>query len=165
MAFIPSRIKKHNTGVRTARLNLTSMMDMFTIILVFLLKTYAAEGQLIQPSEYLTLPKSKIHTQPETALDIVVSKEVIMVNDKRIVNLSEVKKQEEFIIKPLREELLYHAKEAKNMEEEFGVPFSGKVTIQGDKSIHYKELVKVMATCGASEYPNMRLVVYRKEAS
>ncbi len=163
MAFIPSRIKKHDTSPRSGKLNLTSMMDMFTIILVFLLKSYAAEGQLIQPSEYLTLPKSKVQTPPETALDVVVSKEVIMVNDKPVVDLETVRKQKGYIIEPLRDELLYHAREAKNMEAQFGVPFSGKVRIQGDKSIRYRELVKVMATCGAAEYPNMRLVVYQEE--
>ncbi|MFQ5822719.1 MAG: ExbD/TolR family protein [bacterium] len=163
MAFIPSRIKKHDTNPGVAHLNLTSMMDMFTIILVFLLKTYTTEGQLIQPSEYLTLPKSTIQTPPETALDLVVSKEVIMLNDKPVIKLESVQKQRGYIIKPLQDELLYHAKEAKNMEEQFGVPFSGKVTIQADKSIIYKDLVKLMATCGVSEYANMRLVVYRKE--
>jgi biopolymer transport protein ExbD len=49
------------------------------------------------------------------------------------------------------------------MQEQYGIPFSGKVTIQADKTIKYRELVKVMATCGASEYPNMRLVVYRRD--
>ena len=162
MAYIPSRIKKHNTAQGSGRLNLTSMMDMFTIILVFLLKTYAAEGQLIQPSDSLTLPKSTVQTPPETALDIVVSKEIIMVNDKSIIDMASVRHQKGYIIESLSDELLYHAQEAKNMERLFGVPFSGKVTIQGDRSIAYKDLVKVMATCGASEYPNMRLVVYRK---
>ena len=163
MAYIPSRVKKHNTLIKSAKLNLTSMMDMFTIILVFLLKTYATQGQLLQPSEYLTLPKSTVKTPPETALDLVVSKEVIMLNDKKIIDLDQVKKQKDYIIEPLKKELLFHAGEAKKMEAQFGVPFSGKVTIQGDQDLEYKELVKVMATCGASEYPNMRLVVYRKE--
>ena len=166
MAFIPSRIKKHNTAPpRAGRLNLTSMMDMFTIILVFLLKSYTTEGQLIQPSEYLTLPKSNVKTPAETGLDIVVSKEVIMVNNKTVVDMESVKKQKGYVIEPLSQELLHHAREAKNMEEQFGVPFSGKVTIQADKRLPYRELVKVMATCGVSEYPNMRLLVYQKEES
>ena len=163
MAYIPSRVKKHNTANQSAKLNLTSMMDMFTIILVFLLKTYATEGQLLQPSESLTLPKSTIQTSPETALDIVVSKDVLMLNNKKLLDFENVKKQRDYIIPSLQKELLVHAREAKSMEEQYGLPFSGKVTIQGDQSIQYKDLVKVMATCGASEYPNMRLVVYRKE--
>ncbi len=162
MAYIPSRIKRHNNSAE-GKLNLTSMMDMFTIILVFLLKTYATEGQLIQPTESLTLPKSTIQTTSETALDLAVSKETIMLNNKPIVDLASVKKGKGYIIQSLRDELLFHAREARKMEVQYGVPFSGKVTIQGDKDMEYKDLIKVMATCGASEYPNMRLIVYQKQ--
>ncbi len=168
MAFIPSRIKKHKTDPGQAKLNLTSMMDMFTIILLFLLKTYSTDGQLISPSQHLTLPKSTIENPPEVALDLVVSKQSIMVNDEPVVRLQDVIQNkpgvvENGVIKPLQDKLLYFAKHAKKMEEEYGVKFSGKVTIQGDKDLQYAQLVKVMRTCGLSEYPNMRLIVYRKE--
>lgn len=162
MAYVPSRIKKHNTSPKGDSLNLTSMMDMFTIILVFLLKTYTTEGQLIHPSDDLSLPKSTIQTPLETGLDLIVSKESILVNNKYIIAMADVKQQQGYIIESLKNELSYHSSEARNMEEQTGVPFSGKVTIQGDRDIEYKDLVKVMATCGASDYPNMRLVVYRR---
>ncbi len=161
MAYVPSRRKKHDTFVSGVKLNLTSMMDMFTIILVFLLKTYTSEGQMIQPSESLTLPKSSATAPHEVALELVVSKEMVMLNDKAIVSMAEVKQQSGFVIEPLREELARHADEAKAMEKELDIAFSGKVVIQGDKTIEYRDLVKVMATCGMAEYPNMRLVVYK----
>jgi len=164
MAFIPSRIKRHDTDPGKMTLNLTSMMDMFTIILVFLLKTYSTEGQLIHPSEYLTLPKSTIKTMPEVALDVAVSKEWIFVNNEPIENIATVVAQPGLIIETLQAELLKYANEAKRMEEKYGIPFSGKVTIQGDKDIPYRVMVKVMATCGRAEFPNMRLAVYRKGA-
>ncbi len=163
MAYVPSRRKRHNTFVSNVTLNLTSMMDMFTIILVFLLKTYATEGSLTQPTDSLTLPKSTVTAPPEVALDLVVSNEVVMVNDKPIVAWDKVKKQKGFVIEALRDELLYYATEANRMKKEMGSDFSGKIIIQGDKDIAYKDLVKIMATCGVSEYPNMRLVVYQKE--
>ncbi len=163
MAYVPSRIKRHDTFVKNATLNLTSMMDMFTIILVFLLKTYTTEGNLIQPSESLSLPKSTVRTPSEVALNLVVSKEMVTVNDKAVVPWEQVQRQKSFVIEPLRKELLYHATEAKRLQPEMGTSFSGKIVIQGDKSIPYKDLVKVMATCGAAEYPNMRLVVYQKK--
>jgi biopolymer transport protein ExbD len=163
MAFIPSRIKKHDTDPGLVRLNLTSMMDMFTIILLFLLKTYSTEGQLIHPSESLELPKSTVERSPEVALDVVVSKDQIVVNDKTVVSMSEVRAQQGFLIPRLQQELRYYAEEARKMEQNFGIKFSGKVTIQGDKRLPYRDLVKVMYTCGHADYPNMRLVVYRKE--
>ncbi len=164
MAFIPSRRKKHNTDPGKVRVNLTSMMDMFTIILVFLLKNYSTEGTLIQPSEYLTLPSSKIEKSPEVALDLVISKEWVMVNHEPIEKVNNILASEGLIIKNLQEKLSVYAREAKKMEEQYGTKFSGKVTIQGDREIPYKLLVKVMATCGKSDYPNMRLVVYKKES-
>ncbi len=86
-----------------------------------------------------------------------------MLNNKPIVDLASVKRVKGYIIQSLRDELLFHAQQAKKMEVQYGVPFSGKVTIQGDKDMEYKDLIKVMATCGASEYPNMRLIVYQKQ--
>lgn len=163
MAFIPSRIKKHDTDPGQIRLNLTSMMDMFTIILLFLLKTFSTEGQLIHPSESLQLPKSTVERSPEVALDVVVSREHILVNEKPVVTMDEVRRQSGFLIPKLQRELKYYAEEARKMEQNFGVKFSGKVTIQGDKRLPYRDLVKVMYTCGHADYPNMRLVVYRKE--
>ncbi len=163
MAFIPSRIKKHDTDPGHIALNLTSMMDMFTIILLFLLKTYSTGGQLIQPSQTLHLPESTVERTPEVALDVVVSKEQILVNDKPVVAMEEVRAQKGFLIPKLQKELQYYADEARKMEESFGIKFSGKVTIQGDRRLPYGDLVKVMYTAGHADYPNMRLVVYRKE--
>jgi len=166
MAFVPSKIKKHKSEMEVS-LNLTSMMDMFTIILVFLIKNYSTEGQLITPSDYLHLPFSQIQKAPEKGLDVVVSKQVLMVNNEAVAPMAEVVTNnpaivEQGVIKPLREKLLYYSSQSKKMEVDYGIKFSGKVTIQGDKDLPYSELVKVIRTCGLSDYPNLRLVVYRK---
>ncbi len=168
MAFIPSRIKKHKTEMPEAKLNLTSMLDTFTVLLIFLLQIYSTDGQLISPSQFLTLPNSNVDQPPEVGLDVVVSKNMILVNHEKVVTMEDVlandpKVLENGIIKPLRERLLYYSSQAKKMETDYGVKFSGKVVIQGDKDLPYVELVKVMRTCGVADYPNMRLAVYRTE--
>ena len=163
MAFIPSHKKQHKTDPGEARLQLTSMMDMFVIILVFLLKTYSTQGQLINPSQDLTLPSSMTQQMPELGLDVTVSSDWILVNGKPIEHTANVEAQDDYIIPGLQEELDKYALEAARMEELYGAKFSGKVTIQGDKYLPYRTLIKVMATCGQSDYPNMRLVVYREE--
>lgn len=163
MAFIPSHRKKHKTSGGSAYLQLTSMMDMFTIILVFLLKTYSTHGQLINPSPDLTLPSSVIQNEPELGLDVTVSTDWVLVNGKPIVETGRVEAMNGYIIPGLHRELAKYAREAKKMETLYGAKFSGKVTIQGDKNLTYQTLIKVMATCGQSDYPNMRLVVYREE--
>jgi biopolymer transport protein ExbD len=168
MAYIPSRIKKHNTGQGQVKVNLTSMMDMFTIILVFLLKTYSTEGQLIQPSDHLELPRSTVTKPTEVALDIVITRREILVNDQAVLidNRNNPNKliadEYQQIITPLYNRLMVYADEARKMQELFGTKFSGKVIIQGDYRLPFNILVKVMYTCGQAQYGNMRLVVYRK---
>ena len=163
-AFVPTQIKKHKARLGEVTLTLTSMMDMFTIILVFLMKTYATEGQMIQPSDYLTLPKSTSEGSPEVALDVVVSKEWVMVNHEPVAPINQITAQKGLIIGALLDKLSVYAREAKRMEEMYGKKFSGQVTIQGDRNIPYKVLVKIIATCGKSEFPNMRLAVYQQSA-
>ena len=163
MAFIPSRIKRHGTGSGEVKLNLTSMMDMFTIILVFLLKVYSSEGQMIQPSQDLTLPNSSVHKHVEMALDLKVSKEWVVLNDKPVAKVADIVSAKSLVIPALANELKKYASEAQKAEEQYGTPFTGKVVIQGDKDLPYKVLVKIMATCGRSEYPNMRLLVYQSQ--
>jgi biopolymer transport protein ExbD len=168
MAFIPSRIKKHNTDSGKVSLNLTSMMDMFTIILVFLLKTFSTDGQLIQPSDHLQLPKSTVEKSPEIALDVAVTLKEILVNDSPVLIETDkdpnklVAAEYSRIITPLYERLLIFANESKKMEALYGTEFSGKVTIQGDYKLPFSLLVKIMYTCGQAEFGNMRLVVYKK---
>jgi len=176
MAFIPSRIKRHMTDpgeirmevTSTAqrageiRLNLTSMMDMFTIILVFLLKIYSTHGQLIQPSEYLTLPKSTTEKSADVGLDVIVSLDWVLVNNEPIIRVAEVAKREEFIIPELQTVLKRYAREARRMQLMFGRPFSGRVAIQGDYRLPYRVMARVIATCGQSEFPKMQLMVYQQ---
>ena len=163
MAFIPSHRKRHKTDPGEARLQLTSMMDMFTIILVFLLKTYSTHGQLINPSQDLTLPTSLVQHPPELGLDVTVSADWILVNEKPVEQTQNIISEDTYIVQRLQEELLRYAREAEKMEEIYGAKFSGKVTIQGDKNLPYRLLIKVMYTCGQSNYPNIRLVVYKEE--
>ena len=118
---------------------------------------------LIQPSDSLTLPTSSIEKSAEVGLDLVVSKESIAVNHEEVASTTSALNQKGLIIENLLTKLKVYAREAKRMEVLYGSKFSGKVTIQGDKTLPYKLLVKVMATCGKAEYPNMRLVVYKKE--
>ncbi|MBC7185883.1 MAG: biopolymer transporter ExbD [Calditrichaeota bacterium] len=163
MAYIPSRIKKHDTNPGKRFLNLTSLMDMFTIILVFLLKSYSTEGGLIHPSENLTLPKSTVEKIPETALDVIVSKETVVVNEDVVETVANVAQQEGLIVPRLRDKLKVYADRAKEAEQKYGIKFSGRVNVQADKDLEYGILVKVLATCGACEYTNLHLAVYQLE--
>lgn len=157
------RKKRPMKRSQTVRLQLTSMMDMFTIILVFLLKTYSTQGQLINPSDDLTLPSSTTQQAPQLGLDVTVSSDWILVNGKAVEKTSTANELNGYIIPALHNELQRYAQKAVEMKERYGAEYSGKVTIQGDKNLPYKILIKIMATCGQSNFPNLRLVVYQEE--
>ncbi len=149
-----------------AKLNITSMMDMFTIILVFLLKSFSTEGQLVTPATGLLLPSSSIERVAKNALSIKISTDKVVVEDVVVLEADEFKSvldQKDFMIEKLNQVLTKYTKEAKKSSEMFGKEFSGEITIQGDIGVPYKLLTRIMYTCGQSGYPNMNLIVYRKE--
>ncbi len=156
--------KSRNSG--EAKLNITSMMDMFTIILVFLLKSFSTEGQLVTPATGLTLPSSSVERTAKEALAVKISADNIVVEDKLVIEPSkyqEILKQKDFLIPDLQSVLSEFAEEAQKASEMFGKEFSGEITIQGDVGVPYSVLTRVMYTCGQSGYPVMNLIVYRSE--
>ncbi len=147
------------------KLNITSMMDMFTIILVFLIKNFSTEGAIVTPADNLTLPKSTVEKRASEALSLKVSKNTIIVENSLVINeeqFAEIEKQKDFMIQSLHDVLLKYAEEAKKMAEISGKEFSGEITIQGDVEIPYNILTRVMYTCGQAGYPKMNLFVYRQ---
>jgi biopolymer transport protein ExbD len=141
------------------------MIDMFTLMVVFLLQNYSAQGQLVTPATGLQLPTSSVEKTAEEALSVKVSKNSIMVENKMVVSPSEftaLTQQKDFLIASLFTVLSQYSEQAQKSAERFKTEFSGKISIQGDNEIPYNILTRVMYTCGQAGYPNMNLVVYRK---
>lgn len=156
MAFKPSKSKKHNTQLQ-GTLNMNSMMDMMTIILLFLLKSYSTTGALATQSESLKLPESVRTTKPKKELNVSVAKDVILVNEQPVMSTADVPPNE-IMIPLLESKLREYAQNQKDLEIEVGKEFTHEVIIQGDESITYELLFRVMYTCGQSEFNKMRLL-------
>lgn len=160
---IQHRRRKRTDG--TVKLNLTSMIDMFTLMVVFLLKNYSAQGQLVTPAQGLLLPSSTIEKNAGEALSIKISQNSIMIENDIVIDAAgygAIMRQKEFMIEPLFKVLNDHAKSARESSALFKTEFSGRISIQGDVAIPYNVLTRVMYTCGQAGYPVMNLVVYRK---
>ena len=155
-----SFVKKPRRRNSTFTLRLTSMIDVFTILLVFLLKSYSAEGQIMTPTNDLTLPISSATKTPETSSIIVVTPELILVDGTALTTVKEVINSE-----GLRIENLFLDLNAKrrmieataNLSDQ--MKFKGEITIQGDANIPFEVLKKVMFTCGRVGYNNILLAV------
>ncbi|MDR0307665.1 MAG: biopolymer transporter ExbD [Chitinispirillales bacterium] len=158
---------KPNIG--NASLNITSMMDMFTIILVFLIKSFSADGSILTNADNLVLPNSESRKKPqEVNLQIAVTSDMILLDNAAVVPTEDVKnisaeKHDPFIAK-LEEKL----KVCLAMEEEMvrmGAlnAVQGKIAVQIDKNIDFDVMFKVMNTCGKAGYNNMNFAVMERD--
>lgn len=161
-----ARQARRRRGGDDVKLNITSMMDMFTIILVFLIKNFSTEGAIVTPADNLTLPKSSVETRAKEALSVKISTNTILVENTVVLGekeFADLQAQKDFMIEPLYQVLQKYSDEGRKMEDISGEKFSGEIAIQGDVAIPYAILTRVMYTCGQAGYPNMNLFVYRQE--
>ena len=156
MAFQPSKSKRHDTNVKS-ELNMNSMMDMMTIILLFLLKSFSTSGALVTESDTLKLPQSVRNQRPVKELNVMIAKDMILVNEIPIMRTTDIQK-DQILIGPQGAKLSEYAQKEKQLEIEVGKEFKREVIIQGDKSTGFEILFKVMYTCARSEFNNMRLL-------
>ncbi len=145
-------------------LRLTSMIDMFTILLVFLLKNFSAESQMPVMTNDLRLPTSTAQKIPETASVIGLTREWVLLDGKKMARVSDVINSKTLLIKNLYMELKAKrliAERLSTLDEK--LKFRGEITIQGDKDLPFQLLKKVMYTCGQVGYNNMQLAVNQEE--
>jgi len=146
-----------------AELTLTSLLDMFTILLVFLLKSFSADGQIVTITNDLQLPESTSQKSPRSAPIIAVTKEWIMLDDKPLVKVAEIKADSDLLIKPLHESLQHSRESSEKLGQiDARVGFAATVDIMGDRDASFTVIKRVMYTCGQVGFNNMLLAVYQK---
>lgn len=150
-------------------LNITSMMDMFTIILVFLLKSFSADGSILTNADNLVLPNSSSKKKPqEVNLQLSATNDMILVDNQPVVPTDDVRKIPFDDPDPTIGKLEEKLKSCYAAEEEMvrlGALNSvqGKIIIQVDKNMDFDVLFKLMNTCGKVGYNNMNFAVMERE--
>ena len=140
-----------------AKLSLISLMDIFTILVFFLLMN-SGDSDTIETAKFVELPDSSSGIAPHTDLQIIISDDEIRMGDKVIALVTEVLSSPERVIEPLATELeaiVAQRDELSAYEKDAGLP----ITISGDRSVSYALLTKVMTTCQQSNYRNISLAV------
>jgi biopolymer transport protein ExbD len=159
-------IEKRGSG--TFKIQITSMVDMFVILLVFLLKSYSTSPIQVNPNKDLTLPSSSSSTDPAAdALKLVVSEKGIFVDDKKIVDLQngqlaavDSDSKDPLFIRILYNELDEQAKKSKAIAKvNDTVEFDGKIMMQADRELPYELLQKIMYTSSLAGYADLKLAV------
>jgi biopolymer transport protein ExbD len=147
-------------------LNLTALMDIFTI-LVFFLMVNSGDEQLIKDTETILLPRSIADQMPKETLIVAVDANTITIQGNVVATIDDInamknESSEDDIIPALKEELDRQAARRLELTEEEKV-LGRPVTIQGDQKVPYLVLRKIMATSAMSGYRNISLAVVQKE--
>lgn len=156
-----ARSQKNMKGFRP---QLTSLVDVMTILLIYLLKSFSAEGEIMTISKELLLPESSAQKRPELTVVLTVTNNYILAEKKFIANVDDVLASKKLLIPQLNDWLSQRRAITERIEKHSTkTKFSGDITIQGDKRIRFRLLKKIMYTCGQQGYNNFSLAVQRRE--
>jgi len=155
------RMKRHHErgADKNATLNMVSLMDIFTILVFFLLVS-AASSDILPTPKNIKLPRSTAETMPKENLVIIVGNNKILLQGKKVSDMKTVLGSKKLMIMPLYDELLKIAN-AKSSSKNKKLLTSKGVTILGDKEIPYVLLKKIMLTCSAAKFVNISFAVSR----
>lgn len=158
------RMAKHHRRLNQAsKVNLVSLMDIFTILVFFLLVN-SGDVEVLQADKSIKLPASVSEQVPENNLLVVVSATDVVVGGRSVGKLTELMASTDDKFIPLETELKYQAQKAGPLKEADLI--TGRpITIMADQTLPYALLKKVMATCAAAEYRAISLAVTQKEVS
>lgn len=173
---------------RTFDLQLTSMMDILVIILVFMLRSYAISTNNFSSVPGIKLPMSISQDLPPDSLHLIITPEALTFENIRIMDFVQTAeavaggeptysfKQTDLdegnrrvvplydaLVKARDQSELLRAKSKARDAEGNPLPFDGVLAIQADKRINYDVLRRVMYTAGAAGYKVFRLLAMRKE--
>jgi len=132
---------------------LTSLVDMMVILLVFLLKSFSVEGQLVTPAADLQLPSSTCDVTAELALGVEVSTTGINLDGVPVAMLPDVAAAGMSLVIPELESALRDARTPGTV---------GRANVQCDHRVDFAVLKRVLATCSAAGYDDLSLLVQRE---
>lgn len=154
------RMDRRHKRSFVAQVNLVSLMDIFTILVFFLLVN-SSNTQQLPSQKTIKLPESIAEELPKETLVIMVNNDNILVNGRLVENVATALAMPSDTIPELQKELRYQASKSVAPVNELGIA-ERDVTIMGDKAIPYKLLRKIMMTCSTNEYSNISLAVLKK---
>ena len=167
--FRKARRKAREAEGEIADLNITPMLDMMTIILVFLLKSYNSSTVSVSISNELLPPSSTTTLEPAETSTITITASEITVGDKPAVPLTAFElppgatQNGSPIIAPVLDLLKKEVDRQKYIGKwNKSVQFEGLLSIIGDKQVPYKLLFAVLATAGQAELSNYKFVVLKQ---
>ena len=148
--------RHHKRGQRSVALNLVSLMDIFTILVFFLLVNSSDVQEL--PTRSVQMPESVSEQKPRETVVVVVNHEGILVQGQLVISMDDALAQEGNTLEPLKLALAAQTGRLLDVASDN----DKEVTIIGDRTLPYRLLRKVMATCTEADYGRVSLAVMQK---
>jgi biopolymer transport protein ExbD len=168
-----ARRKVRAEAGEVSELNITAMMDMMTIILVFLLKSYQTSTVNVTMTADLTVPESTSQLVPQDNIGLSVSMKEILVGERRVVEIQngvipaaakEGGKADSFYVGAVYEALKKEVDKQKYIAQfNKNAPFTGRVNVVADRRIPYRTLMEVLYTAGQAELGEYKFMVMKND--
>jgi biopolymer transport protein ExbD len=167
------RRKARERAGEVKELNITAMMDMMTIILVFLLKSYTASSLTVQMTRELMLPNSSTQARPRENIQVTISLVELSVNERKVIPVVNGAIDPQYrangnagnpLILPLLDQLQTEVEKQKTIAKyNRAAPFTGQVNIIADKHIPYRTILAVLYTAGQAELGQYKLMALKND--
>jgi biopolymer transport protein ExbD len=145
---------------RTVTMNLTSLMDVFTILVFFLLVN-SANTEVLETPKQLTLPASAVEQKPRETVVIFVSPTEVTVQGEVVARVEDIRASQRQSIEPIRERLEQVGRNVIGPKTKIAAE-SREVTILADRTVPFNVVKKVMSTCTGQGYGRISLAVLQK---
>jgi biopolymer transport protein ExbD len=171
LSSVPFRFlggKREGGGRRTvnAYLNLTAFVDMMTMLVVFLLSTFSATGELLMSQRGVELPAALNDKELERVSVITITRDTVSIDRQDVASTKALLEDQstEWKIPELYDRLQLEKFnfEKGDMPEETKRKLRGLIVLQADKSIDAKVLNRVMKTAYAAEYTEVMFAITKK---
>ena len=143
------------------KMNLTSLMDVFTILVFFLLVNSGSPDALETPKE-VQLPESKVDAHPRETVVIFVSRDQVIVQGQPVAEVADILASPGKSIAPVKERLAMIKKNIIGPSTQL-VAGSQEVTILADKAVPFSVVKEIMSTCTSEGYGRISLAVMKKD--
>ena len=152
--------RHHKRHKRSGGLNLVSLMDIFTILVFFLLVN-SSDVEVLPSARDVQLPESIAETKARETVVVLVTEDQLLVQGEVVAQVADIMASDSLTIPGLRAALENQServlRDAENASDE-----TREVTIMGDREIPYRLLKRVMATCTEANYTQLSLAVMQK---
>jgi len=150
-------------GLSSGGLNLVSLMDVFTILVFFLLVN-SSSSDVMEPPKNIQLPASAVEEKPRETVIVMITPEQILVQGEPVISTQEALESKVAIIEAVKQRLLLQQKKVIGISTKT-VSQSKEVTVLAQRTIPFRLMKKVMASCTSAGYGKISLAVIQKAKS